>query len=280
MYQSTVEDVALFFDFENISISLRKQGGQKPNFKKIMAWFSQFGRIVLAKAYADWATHYTFLAPLQSNDFDPVFVTTYSGNGQGAVKNACDMQIAVDATAVSFNRPHISTYGLLTGDKDYLPLVNHLRSMGKRVIVLAVAESASIFLKKAVDLFVPYREMLAQVDGRTLPAGPQIDPAFELLVQALEQLKTEGKEPVLARVKSQMDKMIPGGFDPKAHKRANGTNYGRFLSFLKEAERQGLVQLMKKENDTIVKLVNKGDGKSLGSSSAIPAWPTGGMPLN
>lgn len=280
MTQLVVEDVALFFDFENIFIPLRKQGGPKPNFKKIKTWFSRFGRVVLARAYADWASHPAFLTPLQLSKFEPVFVETHVGNGHRLMKNACDMNIGVQATAVSFTHPHISTYGLLTGDSDFLPLVNHLRGLGKKVIVVAVQDSASVHLKKAVDLFVTYREMLAQVDGRILPAGPQIDPAFELLLQALEQLKTEGKEPVLARVKSQMDKMIPGGFDPKAHKRANGTNYGRFLSFLKEAERQGLVQLMKKENDTIVKLVNKGDGKSLGSSSAIPAWPTGGMPLN
>lgn len=278
MYQSAVEDVALFFDFENIFISLRKQGGQKPNFKKIMTWFSQFGRIVLARAYADWASHDTFLAPLQSNDFDPIFVTTY-GNGQGTLKNAVDMQIAVDATAVSFNRPHISTYGLLTGDKDYLPLVNHLRSKGKKVIVLAVADSASLFLKKAVDLFVPYREMLAQVDGRLLEVGQQIDPVFQLLVEALEQLRAKGKEPVLARVKSQMDTMT-GGFDPKAHKRADGTHYGRFISFVKEAVRLGLVRLVQNENDIVVELLDKGGDKSVTGSTTFPSWPSGGLPLN
>lgn len=279
MSQLVVEDVALFFDFENIFISLRKQGGQKPNFKKIMTWFSQFGRIVLARAYADWASHDKFLAPLQSNDFDPVYVTTYTGNGQGALKNACDMQIAVEATAVSFNRPHISTYGLLTGDKDYLPLVNHLRSMGKRVIVLAVADSASVFLKKAVDLFVPYGEMLVQVDGRSLPVIPQRDPAFDLLVNALEQLKSEGKEPVLARVKLQMDK-ISGGFDPKAHKRADGTHYARFITFVKEGMRLGLVQLVQQEKDILVVLVEKGTNKLPAGTQPFPTWPSGRMPLN
>jgi uncharacterized protein (TIGR00288 family) len=279
MSQTTVEDVALFFDFENISISLWKQGGPKPSFKKIKTWFSQFGRVVVARAYADWSSHHTFLAPLQSNDFEPVFVDTHAGYGHATVKNACDMQIVVEATAVSFMHPHISTFGLLTGDRDFMPLVNHLRGLGKKVIVMAVQDSASVQLKKAVDLFVTYREILEQLNGRSQAIAPKSGSVFDLLVGALKQLLADGKEPVLARVKTQMDNKI-GGFNPKDYQRDDGTHYGRFISFVKEAERQGYVRLGKKGNDIIVELVDRGGDKLMSGKPAFPAWSPGGMPLN
>ena len=279
MSQLLVEDVALFFDFENIAIPLWKQGGSKPNFKKIKTWFSRFGRVIVAKAYADWTSHRAFLAPLQSNDFEPVYVKTHSGNGHMAVKNACDMQIAVDATAVSFTHPHITTFGLLTGDSDFIPVVNHLRRMGKKVIVMAVQDSASAQIKKAVDHFVTYHEMLAQLDGRSPVAAPPIDPVYDFLVGALKQILGEGKEPVLARVKTQLDKNT-GGFDPKAYKNSKGENFDRFLSFVEEAGRLGFVRIVRQGNKIVVELVEKRSDKPLNGKSAFHTWPSGGMPLN
>ncbi len=281
MHQPNVNDIALFFDFENISISLRKQGQSGPNFKKIMTWFSQFGRVVLARAYADWTTHKTFLMPLQANDFDPVFVTTHTSNHNGntAVKNAVDMQIAVEATAVSYNRPNITTFGLLTGDKDYLPLVQHLRSKGKKVIVLAVQDCTSILLKRAVDSFVSYREMLAQLDGNSLQTIHLPDPIFEALLQAIKELETGGKPPLLASIKNRMDANM-GGFNPKAHKRADGSHYGRFISFVKEAQRLGLVHITKSGDTYTVKPTGTVQDGYLNGFRPASDFPSAEMPLN
>jgi uncharacterized protein (TIGR00288 family) len=281
MHQPNVEDIALFFDFENIFISLRKQGQTGPNFKKIMTWFSRFGRVVLARAYADWTAHKAFLMPLQANDFDPVFVTTRTShrNGSIAVKNAVDMQIAVEATAVSYNRPNITTFGLLTGDKDYLPLVQHLRSRGKKVIVLAVQDCTSKDLRKAVDSFVSYRGMLAQLDGNVSQTNQLPAPIFEALLRAIKELEAEGKPLLLSSIKNQMEANM-NGFNPKAFKRADGSHYGRFLSFVKEAQRLGLVQITKSEDTYTVQstgAVQDGYFNGIWPSSDSPS---AGVPLN
>ncbi len=280
MHQTNVEDIALFFDFENIYISLCRQGHSKPNFKKIMAWYSQFGRVVLARAYADWTTHKTFLMPLQTNDFDPVFVTTHTTyhNGNTVVKNAVDMQIAVEATAVLYNRPNITTFGLLTGDKDYLPLVHHLRSMGKKVIVLAVQDCTSILLKKAVDLFVSYREMLAQLDNDSPQASSLPDPIFETLLQAIKELEAGGKPLLLTNIKNKMDAIL-GRFNFKDYKRADGTHYGKFLSFVKEAQRLGLVRITRSGDTYLVKPTGPYD-RYQGGFPPSPDFSTTPAPLN
>lgn len=71
------EDVVVFFDFENIVYSLRNMLGENPNFELLMDKCQEYGRIVLARAYADWSRHNTVIAPLQASGFDPVYVPTY-----------------------------------------------------------------------------------------------------------------------------------------------------------------------------------------------------------
>ena len=48
-------DVALFIDWENFKISLAV-GHRTPNVSALKEEVSNFGRVVIAKAYADWVT--------------------------------------------------------------------------------------------------------------------------------------------------------------------------------------------------------------------------------
>ena len=47
------EDVALFIDWENFKISLAT-GRRTPNVSALKEEVSNLGRVVVAKAYADW----------------------------------------------------------------------------------------------------------------------------------------------------------------------------------------------------------------------------------
>ena len=49
------EDVALFIDWENFKISLAT-GRRHPNVSSLKEEVSNLGRVVVAKAYADWVT--------------------------------------------------------------------------------------------------------------------------------------------------------------------------------------------------------------------------------
>ena len=46
-------DVALFIDWENIKASLDERG-LKPNVSSLRETAESFGRLVVARAYADW----------------------------------------------------------------------------------------------------------------------------------------------------------------------------------------------------------------------------------
>lgn len=256
MYQQALEDVALFFDFENIAISLWKHKKENPDFQKIMDFLGRYGRLVMARAYADWVAQDSFVVPLRATGFSPIYVPTYTNgkNGNRAKKNAVDMQIAVEATDTLRTHPNINTFVLLTGDKDYLPLVHKLRSQGKTVIALAVKDSVSQELKDAVDEMVYYRQILTDKEETNVVAQTQKVPAvFANLIQAVKEVEAAGKRTILTRIKQKMVEML-GSFDERKHKKKDGTPFSRFLEFVQEAERLGIVALINGEKGYEVKL--------------------------
>ena len=168
VFQDNNEDVVVFFDFENIVYSLRNMLGENPNFEVLMDKCQEYGRIVLARAYADWSRHNTVIAPLQASGFDPVYVPTYfyESKERKARKNAVDIHIAIEAVEVMFTQPHINTFILLTGDKDFIPLANALRRNGKTVIAIGVQGTTSPYMRQATDDFVFYHQLLEEPKGK------------------------------------------------------------------------------------------------------------------
>jgi uncharacterized LabA/DUF88 family protein len=76
----------------------------------------------------------------------------------GGLKKAdWDVGIVVDAIRIA---PSVDTLVLLSGDGDFIPLVEYLKNQGKRVEVIAFGRSASLKLKEAVDEFLDLEDNL------------------------------------------------------------------------------------------------------------------------
>jgi uncharacterized LabA/DUF88 family protein len=58
-------------------------------------------------------------------------------------KNAADMQLCIDALEVLYTRPDIKTFIFMAGDRDYIPVIQHLRRQARRVIVVGFRDSTS-----------------------------------------------------------------------------------------------------------------------------------------
>ncbi|MGI4835887.1 MAG: NYN domain-containing protein [Janthinobacterium lividum] len=58
-------------------------------------------------------------------------------------KNAADMQLCIDALEVFYTRPAIGTFVLVAGDRDYIPVIQHLRRQARQVKVVGFRESVS-----------------------------------------------------------------------------------------------------------------------------------------
>lgn len=153
-------DVALFVDWENLKYSLA-QRERRPNVAALRGAAERFGRIVYARAYADWSEpqHAGEAGDLYHAGLEPVYVPTrtYSdGQGMTRVKDSVDVKLAADCIEASHAFPNISTFIIASGDHGFLHVVNTLRPRGKRVVVVGVSWSTAKQLTEPADVVLYY----------------------------------------------------------------------------------------------------------------------------
>src|SRR4051794_13530367 len=236
------EDLAIFIDWENIYISTVTEYGAKPNVSAILEKSREYGRIVSAMAYADWTDGDFRDAPptLYSNGISPRYISARyfpGGRSQKRRTNSIDVMLAVECADFLHYHPQVETYVLVTGDGDFIPLVNLLRSRGKKVVVIGVSEATSYHLIESADHFISYASLLEEERAARardrVPKKKTTDP-YKELVRAVEALKKGGKARVLGQVKQQMIVQL-GSFDER------NEGFKKFKDFVVEAERRGLV---------------------------------------
>jgi len=252
------EDLAIFIDWENIYISTVSEYNSKPNVSAILEKAREYGRIVSATAYADWTDGDFRDAPptLYSNGISPRYISARyfpGGKSQKRRTNSIDVMLAVECSDFLHNHPQVDTYVLVTGDGDFIPLVNLLRSRGKKVVVIGVSEATSYHLIESADDFISYASLLEEERAARArdrePKKKAADP-FKELVRAVEALKKGGKTRVLGQVKQQMIVQL-GSFDER------NAGFKKFKDFVVEAERRGLVNTVDQDLELQVYLPNE-----------------------
>lgn len=237
-------DVAVFIDFENIYISVRNRYDANPNFESIMDLCQRYGRVTIARAYADWYRYPRVTNALYANAIEPMYVPTYhydrdQGRTGRAIKNSVDMHLCIDMMKTLYAFDNIGTYVLITGDRDFIPLINAVRQLGKRTVVIGVAQATASHLAQSADEFHFYN----QVDEDITDAAVQSsrDP-YELLVEAIKLARERGTATTLAGVKLLMLE-LDSSFDESKHKDKQGRAFSKFHAFVREAERRKKAQI-------------------------------------
>ncbi len=246
------KDVALFLDFENVYISVRQVYKQNPNFELITEKAEEYGRVIISRAYADWYHYQRITNALYANGIEPVYVPTYyyGQNPQhtNAIKNSVDIHMVIDAMRTLYTHDNIDTFIFVTGDRDFIPLMNAIRQYGKECIVIGVAEAASSHLAQSADEFHFYHQLS---DDVIVESGTR-DP-YEGLVKAVELAKERGTDSTYATVKLLMQEVM-GSFDQSNYKNKDGKSFSKFKDFIKESERRGKVQLVSSGGTNLVLL--------------------------
>lgn len=87
----------------------------------------------------------------------------------GGIKANMDTELVLEAVNLA---PHVEEFILVTGDSDFVPLVDYLSRMGKRVSVLGPGRgSTSVELIRASDHFQNIDEIPGVLIPRHLPEG-------------------------------------------------------------------------------------------------------------
>ena len=86
-----------------------------------------------------------------ANGFEPVYVPTRkvydAGRRSEATKNSVDIHIAVDIVKSLFLHENVDVIILISGDRDYVPLINQIRQQGKQAYAIGVAEPVSVHVE-------------------------------------------------------------------------------------------------------------------------------------
>ncbi len=145
--------VAVFIDYDNIEISVEETFGKGTDvdWNRIFNYASQTGRVILRRAYADWAEAAAKQRQLLGMGVELIHVNSKRG------KNAADIRIVLDALELFYTGRDSFTHILLvSGDGDFTELVHRLRANGKTVIGLGISGTTAEYLVSACDKFVYY----------------------------------------------------------------------------------------------------------------------------
>lgn len=242
-------DVAVYIDFENIYISVRNRYDANPNFESIMDRCAEYGRVTIARAYADWYRYPRVTNALYANSIEPIYVPTYhydqkEGRVGKAIKNSVDMHLCIDMMKSLGAYGNIGTFVLVTGDRDFIPLINAVRQQGKHTVVIGVAEATASHLAQAADDFIYYGQVVKGLERGG--SGSEADP-YETLVEAVKLSRQRGHVSTLATLKLLMLELDPsfdeGRYTPKSGGKRKAKPFSKFKDFVAEAESRGLVKV-------------------------------------
>ncbi len=201
-------DVALLIDWENLKWSLQNNYRETPNVSSLVEAAREYGRLVVARAYADWTM--PRLVPDAPNLYragiEPVYVPGRHPVGATALKNSADVRLAVDAVELCVRLPHVDTYLLVTGDGDLIHALNFLRLNGRRGVVVGVGDTMNALLSAAADAILLYERDIEplrapSIDGQhapplapvarpfneALPGAPPVEEVIDWVVAMLGQ---------------------------------------------------------------------------------------------
>lgn len=152
-------DTAVFYDVENLlgGYGFAKKTEVNLSLKSILKDVratERLGDIAVQRAYANWSdARLGFMRDeIASMGIDPVQVFGFDREHK---KNAADIQLAVDAIDLSYLRPAITVFVIVSGDGGFSALAKKLHEHGKTVIGCAYEHATNRIFKSVCDVFVP-----------------------------------------------------------------------------------------------------------------------------
>jgi uncharacterized protein (TIGR00288 family) len=153
------QKIAVFIDFENISLSAANHFGEF-DLGLLLKAIRQRGRITLRRAYGDWSRLIKYRDALRENAVE--LVQLYSYNVQQGGKNRADIRLVIDVMECLFMLDYIDTIVIVSGDSDFSSLMSKAREYGKYTIGVGVQASTSDLLIKACDEFIFYDKLVEE----------------------------------------------------------------------------------------------------------------------
>ena len=292
--------IAVFIDFDNIEIGVKSTLQREFDVAAVLDALKERGEIVTKIAYANWGRQDTFTRQLSEH---AVQMVQRDPSPRGD-KNGADINLALDALEMAFTHDHINAFAIVSGDSDFIALVNKLKQYDKRVFVVGGRAFTSTILQKNCHEFISYEALLVETPKHSrgpspspqpqpqsqsqqpppsgqLPSAPPFErrggqrrpPPLDLMLamplvdRALQVLERREVRPQLGLLKSTM-LQLDSTFSEKAY------GAGSFTDFVEKLQKADLVNVTGGEGRYMI--MRKG---GVGAEQAPAAKPEEALPV-
>lgn len=252
-------NIAVFVDYDNIEIGLKSTLRREFDVSLALDALKERGDIVAKFAYANWSRQDGATRQMAENAVQMV-QRIPSPRGD---KNGADINLALDALEMAFTHTHVNAFAIVSGDSDFIPLVNKLKEYGKTVFVVGGKAFTSTILQQNCHEFISFESLLPDApallpgetrtgrrdhkdrqdrkdreagEKRQRPAPLELSQAMPLVERALQVLERRGVQPQLGLLKSTMLQL-----DPAFSERAYGAS--SFSDFVEKLKKEDLVNV-------------------------------------
>src|ERR1019366_4821218 len=244
MEEFKTSNLAVFIDFQNIAYSNKKDAKQleaytkqvKSEMRSTINYLKSRGRLIVKKAYADWAGPFEIYRKQMLED--SIELTEVPSQYSG--KNSADIKLTVDALEIALSKNYIDTFVIVSGDSDFAPLLSMLREHNKYVIVIGRKENLSALLKGYCDELKNFSDIIGEEEEIT--DENDIRYAYKLLKEAVNFFYEKEKKVNAGGIKTHLVQ-LDSSFSQ--------TKYGfkMWNDFLKQAEKDKIIKLEQHPKD-------------------------------
>ncbi len=245
MEEFKTHNLAVFIDFQNISHSNKKDSKQvdvftkqvKAEMRSAINYLKSRGRLIVKKAYADWAGPLAIYRKQMLED--SIELTEVPSQYSG--KNSADIKLAVDALEIALSKNYIDTFVIISGDSDFAPLLSMLRAHNKYVIVIGRKENLSALLKGYCDELMNFSDLIEE-EEEVITDENDIRYAYKLLKEAANFFSEKDKKVNSGGIKTHLVQ-LDSSFSQTKY------GYKMWNDFLKQAEKDKIIKLEQHPKD-------------------------------
>jgi len=239
-------NIAVFVDYDNIEIGVKSTLRREFDVSLALDALKERGDIIAKFAYANWSRQEGATRQMAENAVQMV-QRIPSPRGD---KNGADINLALDALEMAFTHNHVNAFAIVSGDSDFIPLVNKLKEFGKTVFVVGGKAFTSTILQQNCNEFISYESFLDEPgrperqssrrgdkeqqprQQRSRPAPLDLAQAMPLVERALLVLERREVQPQLGLLKSTM-LQLDSSFSEKAY---GAGSFSEFVEKLKKSD--------------------------------------------
>ncbi len=240
------QQVAVFWDYENVKFPAGASSA--PLAESLIEYAKSLGHLRVKIVYSNWRRKdERIVQTLYSLGFEPIHVSMGKAN-------SVDVKLVVDCLEAAYRDPALSEFIIVTGDKDFIPLVNALKDLKRQVTVIGRTENVSEQLLLSADEFIPLKRLVKAAADRlqaqepagsaeTLSTTLSYEDAIACLVAAIGKALEQQKSTQLSTIGKMMRDINPIYEGASSVQRPNGGVFIRFSELIRTAEEEGHIRV-------------------------------------